>query len=73
MTNLPNTYDLTGKVALVTGARRGIGRATLNLLRARGARIVASDLSGEVQALEAGDVATLVGDVSDEGLARRSV
>ncbi|MDX8510419.1 SDR family NAD(P)-dependent oxidoreductase [Mesorhizobium captivum] len=73
MTNLPNTYDLTGKVALVTGARRGIGRATLDLLRARGARIVASDLSDEVQALEAGDVATLVGDVSDEGLARRSV
>ncbi|WP_449235034.1 SDR family NAD(P)-dependent oxidoreductase [Azospirillum doebereinerae] len=73
MTNLPNAYNLTGTVALVTGARRGIGRATLDLLRARGARIVASDLSDEVRALEAGDIATLVGDVSDEGLAQRSV
>ncbi|WP_376964782.1 SDR family oxidoreductase [Azospirillum sp. A26] len=73
MTNLPNTYDLTGKVALVTGARRGIGRTVLDLLRIRGARIVATDLSDEVRSLEADDVATLVGDVSDEGLAQRSV
>lgn len=76
MTNLPNAasaYDLTGKVALVTGARRGIGRAVLDLLRARGARIVASDLSDEVRSLDSADIATLVGDVSDEELARRSV
>lgn len=57
----------------MTGAARGIGRCTAELLRARGARIVASDLSDTVRELEAEDVATLVGDVADEDLARRSV
>lgn len=73
MTSLPSSWDLDGKVALVTGAARGIGRCTAELLRARGARIVASDLSDTVRELEAEDVATLVGDVADEDLARRSV
>lgn len=73
MTNPPNAYDLTGKVALVTGARHGIGRAVLDLLRTRGAGIVASDLSAEVRSLESADIATLIGHVSDEGLAHRSV
>ncbi|MER9200237.1 SDR family oxidoreductase [Mesorhizobium sp. M0933] len=73
MTSLPSSWDLDGKVALVTGAARGIGRCAAELLRARGARIVASDLSDSVRELEAEDVATLVGDVADEDLARRSV
>ncbi|MER9116052.1 SDR family oxidoreductase [Mesorhizobium sp. M0954] len=73
MTSLPSSWDLDGKVALVTGAARGIGRCAAELLRARGARIVASDLSDAVRELEAEDVATLVGDVADEHLARRSV
>lgn len=73
MTSLPSSWDLDGKVALVTGAARGIGRCTAELLRARGARIVASDLSDTVRELEAEGVATLVGDVADEDLARRSV
>ncbi len=36
--------DLGGRVALVTGAASGIGAATVTLLRARGAAVVATDL-----------------------------
>jgi NAD(P)-dependent dehydrogenase (short-subunit alcohol dehydrogenase family) len=66
MPTTPNPYDLTGRVAVVTGAARGIGLATARLLRERGARIVASDRSDAVRELEAEDVATYVGDAADE-------
>jgi NAD(P)-dependent dehydrogenase (short-subunit alcohol dehydrogenase family) len=39
--------ELTGKVALVTGASGGIGSATARLLHQRGARLVLSDLQDE--------------------------
>jgi NAD(P)-dependent dehydrogenase (short-subunit alcohol dehydrogenase family) len=38
------TAEFTGKVALVTGAARGIGAAEVRLLVDRGARVVASDI-----------------------------
>ncbi|QFU88553.1 SDR family NAD(P)-dependent oxidoreductase [Amycolatopsis sp. YIM 10] len=63
------TWDLTGRVAVITGAARGIGRATAELLRDRGARLVVTDLSGTVDELAADDVATLVGDVAGERVA----
>jgi NAD(P)-dependent dehydrogenase (short-subunit alcohol dehydrogenase family) len=72
-TTVPATWDLTGRVAVVTGAARGIGRATATLLRARGAKVVVTDRSDAVEELAAHDpdnVAALVGDVADEELAR---
>ena len=36
--------DLHNKVALVTGAARGIGRATARLLANNGARVVVADI-----------------------------
>jgi NAD(P)-dependent dehydrogenase (short-subunit alcohol dehydrogenase family) len=65
-------YDLTGKVALVTGAARGIGRATVDLLRARGACIVATDRSPAVEDLATDGIATLIGDAGDEAVGRAS-
>jgi NAD(P)-dependent dehydrogenase (short-subunit alcohol dehydrogenase family) len=67
------SYDLTGRVAVVTGAARGIGRATAGLLRERGARLVVSDRSDAVHELAGPDVAALVGDVSEEAVARDTV
>lgn len=70
---LPARWDLTGQVAVITGAARGIGLATARLLRERGARIVATDRSEAVHALRGDDIATLAGDVKDEDVARRTM
>lgn len=73
MPTIPASWDLTGKVAVVTGAARGIGETTARLLQARGAEVVATDRSDAVHELAAGGMATLVGDAADEEVARRTM
>lgn len=70
-----------GKVAVVTGAAAGIGRATARRLGVEGARLLLVDKDGQgvhdlaADLLRAGavEVLTTVGDVGDEATARSAV
>ena len=58
----PSLGDFAGKVALVTGAASGVGRATAELLAARGAAVACLDRRGpEVESLAA-EIAAAGGD-----------
>ncbi|MDM9628605.1 SDR family oxidoreductase [Rhizobium sp. S152] len=70
---IPQSWSLSGKIAIVTGAARGIGRETVKLLRQRGAYVVASDRNSAVHGLAASEIATLEGDVSMEETAVRTI
>lgn len=64
-------FDLNGKVALVTGAARGIGFETARQMHLRGASVAVLDLNAE-QAREAAErigprAIGLAGDVTDQG------
>lgn len=48
---------LSGKIAIVTGAASGIGRATVDRFRAEGATVVGADLADADVACDAGDEA----------------
>jgi NAD(P)-dependent dehydrogenase (short-subunit alcohol dehydrogenase family) len=74
-TTSPAEPEFAGKVALVTGAARGVGKATVALLYARGARIVALDLRADVEDLsrEFPGVVPLIGDITREETAVQAV
>jgi 3-oxoacyl-[acyl-carrier protein] reductase len=62
---------LDGKVAIVTGSARGIGRATAELLSAQGAKVLINDLDADVAQQTASEIAgeTVVygGDLTADG------
>jgi 3-oxoacyl-[acyl-carrier protein] reductase len=63
---------LDGKVAIVTGSARGIGRATAELLVQQGAKVLINDLDGDVAEQTASEIAgdTIVfgGDLTKPGV-----
>jgi NADP-dependent 3-hydroxy acid dehydrogenase YdfG len=71
---------LTGKVAIVTGASAGIGRASALALAAEGAKVVMTArrhdrleaLASEINAMNT-DAYTVAGDANDEATAKRCV
>ncbi len=61
--------SLTGQVAVVTGAARGIGRGIASVLAREGARVVVADIDGDVAAETAAELGegaiAVVADVTD--------
>jgi NAD(P)-dependent dehydrogenase (short-subunit alcohol dehydrogenase family) len=72
MTGTPDGR-LQDKVAAITGAARGIGRATVEVFLAEGAKVVATDLDEAGLGTVGDDVVTVTGDVSVEDDARAMV
>ena len=67
---------LENKVAIVTGAASGIGRATAELFASEGARVLAVDLNGQLLRdahLATPGVAVLTADIAKEGAAEAIV
>jgi 3-oxoacyl-[acyl-carrier protein] reductase len=63
---------LDGKVAIVTGSARGIGRATAELLSEQGAKVLINDLDGDVAEQTSseieGETSVFAGDLTREGV-----
>jgi NAD(P)-dependent dehydrogenase (short-subunit alcohol dehydrogenase family) len=76
----PGLGRLRGRVAVVTGAAKGIGRATAELFAREGARLIVTDIDGDglrqmcgSLSESGGDVEAVVGDVSRPEDARRMI
>lgn len=76
----PTAQRLEGRVALITGAGRGAGRAHARLLAARGAAVAIVDIDEDVARATAAEIEAaggraiaLVADITDRTLAERTV
>src|SRR5215207_5701946 len=69
----PTVNEVEGKVALVTGAASGIGRAIAELLHARGAKVVAEDIDPRVESFARPGLVPFVADVTKDGSAEKAV
>ncbi len=65
--------EFAGKVAIVTGAASGIGKATTELLHERGAKVIAVSRGSNVEALARPGILPFIGDVSKEETASGAV
>ena len=54
-------FDLSGKVAFITGARRGMGRTHALALAAQGARVIITDVDLDQCLLVENEIAAQVG------------
>lgn len=59
--SIDKLFDLTGKVAVVTGGGDGIGKASCKILAAAGASVVVSDLNGEKASATANEITSAGG------------
>jgi NAD(P)-dependent dehydrogenase (short-subunit alcohol dehydrogenase family) len=64
-----DTYGFEGRVAVVTGAGRGLGRAYARLLAGRGASVVVNDLGGAMDGVgaDAGPASAVAAEIATAG------
>ncbi|MBU9762559.1 SDR family oxidoreductase [Mycobacterium sp. TNTM28] len=80
MSNYSHPHSLDGHVAIVTGAARGVGKGIASALLSRGARVLVTDVLGDVLANTTaefadaeGEVASVVADLRDPDSAQHIV
>jgi rhamnose utilization protein RhaD (predicted bifunctional aldolase and dehydrogenase)/NAD(P)-dependent dehydrogenase (short-subunit alcohol dehydrogenase family) len=64
---------LAGKIALVTGAASGIGRAAAQALAAQGASVVATDINPAIEQAQGPAICGMIADATDPEAVERSV